>query len=75
MVYAGAVCNIARRGTLEAILGKCLDCGIEQLLLRDDASLLLFSFRSCGIQRQSGRPRIAPPKSFMNQLDYIERWI
>jgi xanthine/CO dehydrogenase XdhC/CoxF family maturation factor len=44
------ICNIASGCPLETVLGKRLDSRIKQLLLRDNASLLLFSFRFSGFR-------------------------
>jgi len=40
---AGTIGNVASRRTLEAAFGERLDCRIQQLMLGDDAALLLFS--------------------------------
>jgi len=43
MMYAGTLGDVTRGRTFEAVFGKCLDRGVKQLLLRHDASLLLFA--------------------------------
>ena len=45
VVDARPIGDVPGRGTLEAILGKSLSCGVKQLLLRNNTALLLFALR------------------------------